>query len=99
RFPGQGGALVEHTVDLLLERAGAPALDPAHLGVEVALEGILHRNERLEMRPAQLSPTCGDNLRVREGLGELQHPAQVLFAKAPAELRLQLSPQRGDNLG
>ena len=51
------------------------------------------------MRPAQLSPQCGDNRRIREGLGELHHPAQVLLPKAPPELRLQLSPQRGDNLG
>ena len=92
-------ALVEHAVDLLLQHARAPALDAAHLGVEVALERVLHGDERLEVGPAQLSPQCGDNLGVGERLGELHHAAQVLLAEAPPEARLQLSPQRGDNLG
>jgi hypothetical protein len=89
----------KHAIDLLLQEARAPALGAAHLGVELALQRILEGDEQPEVRPAQLSPQCGDNLRVGEGLGELHHPPEALLAESPAESRLQMSPQRGDNLG
>jgi hypothetical protein len=50
------------------------------------------------MRPAQLSPQCGDNLLVRENLRELNHAMQRLGGESPAKLLGQLSPQCGDNL-
>lgn len=36
-----GRALEEHPADLRLHRAGAPALDAAHLGVELPLQRIV----------------------------------------------------------
>ena len=50
------------------------------------------------MRPAQLSPQCGDNCLIRERLGELHHAAQVFVREATSELGHQLSRHRGDNL-
>ena len=50
------------------------------------------------MRPAQLSPQCGDNLFVGKNFCELDHPVQILCGESPAKLLFQLSPQRGDNL-
>jgi len=93
------GALEEHAVDLLLKRAGAPALGTTHLCVELALQGILHRDQQFEMRPTQLSPQCRDNLGIGKCLRELEHPAQVLLLEAAPEPFHQLSPQCGDNLG
>ena len=94
----EGGALVEHAVDPGPQRPHAPALDAAHLGVEVALERVLERNQGEEVGPAQLSHQCCDNLPVREDLGELDHAAEILLGEPSAEFGLQLSPQRGDNL-
>jgi hypothetical protein len=53
--------LVEHAADFLLQRPRAPALDPAHLGVEVAFEWVVDVDDLLEVGPCQLSPQCGDN--------------------------------------
>jgi hypothetical protein len=50
------------------------------------------------MRPAQLSPQCGDNCFIRECLSELHHAAQVFVGEAAAKLGYQLSRHRGDNL-
>src|SRR5450432_2337928 len=50
------------------------------------------------MSPAQLSPQCGDNLRIGEGNRELDHSPQILVAKPSTVTRVQLSPQCGDNL-
>jgi hypothetical protein len=50
------------------------------------------------MRPAQLSPQCGDNCLIRESLGELHHATQVFVREAAAKLGHQLSRHRGDNL-
>lgn len=49
RLLRDGGALEEHGVDLLAQGADAPAVDPAHLGVEVALEVVLERDDLFEM--------------------------------------------------
>lgn len=40
-FPGKGGALVEHGIDLLLERPRAPRFDATHFGIKIALERIV----------------------------------------------------------
>ena len=50
------------------------------------------------MCPPQLSPQCGDNLFIRKRLGKLDHVSQIFRGKPSAELRLQLSPQRGGTL-
>ena len=73
RLPGEGRAFVEHATDLLPEGANAPTLDAAHLGVEVALEAMLQRDDLDEVTPTQLSRQCRDNLRVREDLCESGH--------------------------
>ena len=51
---GEGGALVEHAADLLLERPRAPALDATHLGIEVAFEVVFQGDDVDEVRPPQL---------------------------------------------
>ena len=51
---GNSGALVEHGVDLVAQGAGAPALNAAHLGVEVALECIRQRENVPKVGPTQL---------------------------------------------
>jgi hypothetical protein len=50
----QRGALVQHAADLLTQRAHVPAFDAAHLGIEVAGERVLERQERMKVGPAQL---------------------------------------------
>lgn len=85
---GEGGALEAHRADVLLQLAGAPAFDPAHLQVEVALEGIVEVDQGLEVRPAQFSPQCGDNLRIRKGLGKPDKMPQVL-GTVPAAVLLR----------
>ena len=55
RLPGKGSALEKHSAYFLFQRAGAPALDAAHLGVEVALERVVEVEDRHEVSPAQLS--------------------------------------------
>jgi hypothetical protein len=52
--PGDGGALVEHARDLLLEGPGAPGLEAAQLDVEAALEGVIEGDQLAQMGPAQL---------------------------------------------
>jgi hypothetical protein len=50
------------------------------------------------MSPAQLSYQRYDNFLLGKDFGKLHHPAQILLAKAGAELLNQLSRQRYDNL-
>src|SRR5262249_17933059 len=88
----------EHAINLGPQCSGAPSLDPTHFSIEVALERISDRQKYGEMGPAQLSQQCCDNPDVGELPRELHHPAQVLFSKPATEFRLQLSPQRGNNL-
>jgi len=45
----QRRALVEHAVDSLRELPRAPAVDTAHLGVELSAERFLERDQDLEM--------------------------------------------------
>ncbi len=49
------------------------------------------------MSPRQFSQQRGDNLRIRERLGEADHVPKRFLGVATAELSLQLSPQCGDN--
>ncbi len=96
-FLGLKDTFSEKDLESALPRT--PPLGPAHLCVELPAQRFLHRDERLEMRPAQLSPQCRDNLRIRKCLRELDHPAKVLLFVPSPVASLQLSPQRGDNLG
>src|ERR1019366_3251699 len=91
-------ALVKHRANLLFQRARAPVLDAAHLGIEVALKRVVDCDDLPEMCPAQLCPQCGHNLEIREDLSKSDHAEEAPLPEAPAELRLQLSPQCGDNL-
>jgi hypothetical protein len=81
-----------------LEHARAPTFQPAHFGVETPLERFFDWEQGLKMRPAQLSPQCGDNLFIGESFRKLDHAAQVLFAKSTPKLHFQLCTQRGHNL-
>ena len=72
-----------------------PPLDAAHLGVEVSFQRVVDVDDLLEVSPAQFSPQCGDNLLIREYLGESEHVPQAFLGEAAAALRGQLSPQRG----
>lgn len=76
----------------------APPSLLTHLQVEVALERVFEVDQGLEMRPAQLSPRCGDNVFCREGFGKAHHVVQVLAREASIVVGFQLSRQCGDNL-
>jgi len=49
-IPGTGRS----TTDLLPQRANVPALDAAHLRVEVSGQRVLDGQQRMEVRPVQL---------------------------------------------
>ena len=68
-----------HNPLFLFERAGTPALDPAHFGVEIPFEIVIEVDDQAENTPAQLSRQCSDNLLFRENFGELDHAPQVFF--------------------
>jgi 16S rRNA A1518/A1519 N6-dimethyltransferase RsmA/KsgA/DIM1 with predicted DNA glycosylase/AP lyase activity len=53
-------------VDLMSKRACAPSFNPAQYRVEIAFQRIIEIDDLLEVRPAQFSPQCGDNLFVGE---------------------------------
>lgn len=57
-------ALEQQGIQALLQAAGAPALLLAHLQIEVAFERVFDVDQGLDVRPAQLSPLCGDNVRI-----------------------------------
>lgn len=97
-FARQRRTFIQHGVDALAQGPYAPALDTAHLRVELALQRLFERQQLAEMRPAQLSPQRGDNRFVGEGLRELHHAVHVLLRKAAPVLGGQLSRQCGDNL-
>ena len=83
-------ALEEHGLDFLPQRPDAPALGPAQLGVEIALQGVVRRDELLEVAPSQLSRQCSNNLRVREPLSELDHSRHIGPGPTRSELDGQL---------
>jgi len=97
-LPRQCRSFEEHPVDLGPERADAPPLDPAHLGVEVAPEPVLEREDLDEVAPAQFSRQRRDNLPVRVELSELDHPSQALLGEASPVIGGQLSRHRRDDL-
>jgi hypothetical protein len=80
------------------ECADAPPLDPAHLGVELAVEVGLQRDDLDEVAPTQLSRQRRDNLGVGEDLSEADHAGQVALAEALAILGGQFCRQRRQNL-
>ena len=55
------GAFEEHGTDLVAEGADAPALNSAHFGVKISLEGLIQRQKLREMGPAQLLRQCRNN--------------------------------------
>jgi len=57
------GYLEQHAADLLTQGADAPALDAAHLGIEVALKAIAGVDDFDEVAPTQVSRQRRDNLR------------------------------------
>jgi hypothetical protein len=54
RLPRQSGALIQHATDLPAHGAHIPALDAAHLGVEIASGGVFDRDKGMKMEPSQL---------------------------------------------
>jgi hypothetical protein len=91
-------ALEEHALDLGAEGADAPALDPAHLGVDIPLQRVVKRDYLDEVAPAQLSRQRRDDLPIREGLGEADHAEEVAGAEAVTEFGRQLCRRRRHNL-
>jgi hypothetical protein len=90
--------LVEHGLDFLVQRARVPLFDPAHLGVEVALEGIIQVDDPAEMRPTQLSAQCVDNLGIREFLGKPGHVREISRCEPLPELGHQFCTHCVQNL-
>src|SRR6266540_6520 len=61
--------------------------------VEVALEGIIHVNYFLEMRPTQLSPQCRDNLEIGENFGKTHTMTKLFFTPSLPEIKNQVLTQ------
>src|ERR1017187_3823181 len=76
-LPRQRGALEEHGTDLLSQRALVPALDAAHLGIEVALERVVQVDNEREVGPTQLCSQWLHNSGIREDLGKAHHIEEV----------------------
>lgn len=87
--PGDGAALEDHAVHLVLERTGAPALHAAQRCIELTPERVVDGDQLPQMGPAQLSPQRGHNLAVRENLREAHHPVEAALVEATAEIRGQ----------
>jgi hypothetical protein len=96
---GERRALEQHAIDVLTQITRAPPLDATHLGVELALQRVLDRDEHGEVRPAQFSQQRCDNPGVGKYSRKLHHPAQVLLPEPAPVLRLQLLPRDGHDLG
>jgi hypothetical protein len=86
RLLRQRGALEQHAADLLAQRAHVPTLDAAHLGVEVAGQRVLERQQLDEVAPAQLCRQRRHNLLVRETLTELNGAIERAEGKGLPEL-------------
>ena len=85
-------------MDFLVQRARVPFFDPAHLGVEVALEGIIQVNDPAEMGPTQFCTQCVQNSSVRKHLSKASHIGQIALGEAVSEFSRQLSTQCVENL-
>jgi hypothetical protein len=88
-------SFVKQVPDLVPEGADAPALGPAHLGVEFPLQPVFDGDQFHEMAPTQLSRQRRDNLFFGEHICELHHPPQP-FVREPVAcfvllLRLPIS--------
>src|ERR1039457_5860921 len=81
-LPRQRGALEEHGTDLLSQRALVPALDAAHLGIEVALERVVQVDNEREVGPTQLCSQWLHNSGIREDLGKAHHIEEVMPREA-----------------
>jgi hypothetical protein len=71
RLAVDGSTLVKHALNLLAQRSHAPSLNPSHLGVELALQGILQIDDLDEMGPGQQSRQCLDYPVIVEDLGKM----------------------------
>jgi len=90
--------------EFMLEPPRAPALDTAHLGVEVAFQRAFHRDKELEMRPAQLSPQRVDNLgailcTVFLVLNSATPTARIWWCHPPPRRRAANIPEESEVLG
>jgi hypothetical protein len=65
----------------LLQSACTPAFLLAHLQVKIAFDGVVDVDQGFDMRPAQLSPHCGDKVGVGKDFSKTQHVAQVFSGK------------------
>jgi len=97
-FSADRRSLVEHALNLALERPGAPPLKPAHLSVELALKRVRKIDNLSEVRPGQLSTQRVDNLSIWKSLGKADHVEKIGAAESAAIFFTQSSTQRVDNL-
>lgn len=93
-----GRAFVEQALNLGGQRARAPALQAAQLGIKFSLERLFEVDELSEVGPTQLSTQRVDNLRVGKDLRKTNHVEQVDPAKTRAEFNGQGSTERVDDL-
>ena len=91
-------SLVKQSLDLVSERPGAPAFNPAHLRIELALERGVEVNDLPELSPGQLFTQCVDNSDVWKGLSKSDHVKQIGAAETGTVIFAQLSTQCVDNL-
>lgn len=76
-----------------VQLAHAPAFDTADFKVEIAFEGVVDVDQRLEVRPGQFSPHCRENFLIRKNLRQPHAVAQLLLAPALAKVSRQLPSQ------
>ena len=86
-FLRQGRRSKSMDCDLLVQSAGVPVFDAAHLGVEVTFERIVQVDDLPEVGPAQFCTQCVQNLRVGKGFRATNHVGQVPFRKPATKLR------------
>ena len=81
RLAGKHRPLEQHPVDFLAQRADAPLLQTAHLGIELTFQAVFDREKLFEVRPAQLSRQCMDNWEIGKYLRKLYHVEQVWYVR------------------
>lgn len=97
-FRADRSSRVEHSLNPVLERPGAPTLHPVHLGVELTLRRVLDVNDLPEVSPGELLTQCVNNSTVGEGFGKADRIEQIGVAEVRTVLFAQLSIQSVDNL-